>query len=204
MILSNYLCCDIKMQNKCIRLLFLILSVLFFFVYISNIFTNVELKFMPFNLIFTNNKENNTNRSGVILMKIERNEWVVQFNVAQYSSILVEHLDGTVDIEALFFHDNATKIDYIRKNVKCFSIDPDKNILETKLNEILLNPFEVLEIDGGASIWLVKCKMKNNTHDHDYIGIIDKNAFEKSYNISNGSNDYMFILKAQKPSHFKR
>jgi DNA/RNA endonuclease G (NUC1) len=50
---------------------------------------------------------------------IDKNEWVVQYDIAQYSSILVEQLDGSIDIEALFFHSYSKKIDYIRNNVKC-------------------------------------------------------------------------------------
>jgi len=71
---------------------------------------------------------------------------------------------------------------------------------------MLTNPFEVIKAGGG--IWLIECKITKteevDNYDRQYIGIIDKNAFEKIYNPINVNNDQILILKAQKPTIFKR
>jgi len=109
------------------------------------------------------------------LIFLGKHEWIVQYNVAQYSSILVEQLDGSVDIEALFFHDNSTKIKYIRRNIKCLAIASGND----SASSIIIDPFEVFAIDSGASIWIIKCKIKISEikHFQPSIAIIDKNNF---------------------------
>ena len=200
MIISKYLCCII--QNKCMTLMFLVIS--FFCILITFFIFPTNIEFTPFKLVYL--KESDKNMNGITLMRIQRYEWVVQFNVFQYSSILVEQLDGTLDIEALFLHDNSVEIDYIRKSVKCFNINPDKDILKTNLIEMLINPFEVIKTE--FDVWLIKCKITKteevDNQDRQYIGIIDKNAFEKIYNPMNLNNDHILILKAQKPTIYKR
>jgi hypothetical protein len=129
------------------------------------------------------------------LMFLDKHEWIVQYNVAQYSSILVEQLDGTVDIEAQFFHDKSTNIEYIRTNVKCFAIMSGKDLNSS----IIIDPFEVLPIDAGASIWIIKCKLKESEikNFQPSIAIVDKNDF--------GLNPHKnALIKLQKPSRFKR
>jgi hypothetical protein len=129
------------------------------------------------------------------LIFLDKHEWIVQYNVAQYSSILVEQLDGSVDIEALFFHDKSTKIEYIRANVKCFAIMSGKDLDSSTI----IDPFEVLGIDSGASIWLIKCKIKNSKikNFQPSIAIIDINNFGLNPNEN-------ILIKLQKSSIFKR
>ena len=123
MIISKYLCC-VK-QNKCMSLMFIVIW--FFFILIIFFIFSTNVEFRPFKLVYL--KESDKNMNGVTLMRIQRYEWVVQFNVIQYSSILVEQLDGTVVIEALFLMDDSIEIDYMRKSVKCLKINLDKDIL---------------------------------------------------------------------------
>jgi hypothetical protein len=129
------------------------------------------------------------------LIFLDKHEWIVQYNVAQYSSILVEQLDGSVDIEALFFHDKSTKLEHIRANVRCFAIMSGKDLDSSTI----IDPFEVLGIDSGASIWLIKCKIKISEikHFQPSIAIIDKNNFGLNPNEN-------ILIKLQKPSIFKR
>jgi hypothetical protein len=133
---------------------------------------------------------------------IDKNEWVVQYDIAQYSSILVEQLDGSIDIEALFFHSHSKQIDYIRNNVKCFLLKPGEQ------GDNLTNfvePFQVLAIDAGASIWLIKCKIKTaeSINLRASVAIIDK-ARIKFENTSSLSQTSTQSIKTQNPSIFKR
>ena len=179
--------------------------VFFLFFYILFLFYTKFTDF-KFDLNVTRNRENIITMRDIILQRIEKNEWVVQYKIAQYSSIIAEQLDGTVDIEALFFHDNATKLDYIRQNVKCLPVKSEYEFLERGLYSEFLNPFEVLQIDAIGSIWLIKCKKKDvSTIDNDdHIAIIDLNNFQESQNWNHKNNSQKIILKAQKPGVFKR
>ena len=169
------------------------ISLLFLLVPFYDYTNNFHNKFFPSFLVKENFK---LEKKALIYNNIySKNEWVVQFNVAQYSSILVEQVDGSVDIEALIFHDNTTKSKHIRNNTKCLILEPDEKMLE-------FEPFEILTIDAEASIWLIKCKINNRkilNNSNSTVAIIDKNDFENSQN-----RFEHLIVKSQKPSIFKR
>ena len=192
-----------RLEKRLKRPLFIIGSFLFF--YILFLFYTKFTGF-KFELNVTRNRENIIPMRGIIIIRIEKNEWVVQYKIAQYSSIIAEQLDGTVDIEALFFHDNSTKLDYIRQNVKCLPIKSENDFLERGLYSEFLNPFEILQIDAIGSVWLIKCKMKDiSTIDNDdHIAVIDLNNFQEIQNRNHKNNNQKIILKAQKPGVFKR
>ena len=122
---------------------------------------------------------------------INKNEWTVQYNIAQYSSIIVEQEDGSTLVEALFFHDISTDFNYIRNNVKCYvsnTLTKDKSLYE---------PFEILAIDSEASIWVIKCKIdKKVEHLNLNVAIIDNEKFKINQNTT--------LVKWQSPSFFDK
>jgi len=171
-----------------------------FFVFILILILFLMVPFYNYSVYFISDKPNHlfVENFARETMIIDKNEWVVQYDIAQYSSILVEQLDGSIDIEALFFHSHSKKIDYIRKNVKCLILMPRKSGDNQTNMMNLIEPFQVLTIDAEASIWLIKCKIEKveSIHLRSSVAIIDKNKFENSNSLS--------LIKTQNPSIFKR
>jgi hypothetical protein len=149
---------------------------------------------------FASSNQNNDPRQYKVVMS---NEWILNFNISLYSSIIYYEQDNSViQTESLaFINRDIEDIKYLRSHLKClFKWNGSDLIFE--------EPIEIYEINfkrmprGPKSIWRIKCQL--NLHEYEildinnfYITLIDYKYFDYHSNLY--KNNLNEIIIFQKP-----
>ena len=131
-----------------------------------------------------------------------QNEWIFNFNVTQYSSLVSIDKENNIIVESLIFYDHQKDLNYQKENTKC--------LLNVKENIIELSSYEVLNIAlMGIQFYpktfaRIKCKLNigNLTTTQIFtskVAIIDSKyysyfneRFNKSKNLITFQRPYYF------------
>ena len=139
-----------------------------------------------------------------------QDEWLFNMNITQYSSILIEEINGTITIESNVLLDNVISSSYINENVKCLiKIDAELIILKpVEIMDIHFMPIDPLgdpnELSYYRSFHRIRCILSNQyitTYKRARVSIIDIKYYEfyKNY-----FNNHKYLVSFQKPLFFNK
>jgi hypothetical protein len=186
-----------KMRLKYIFYIISFISILLLIIYKFNI-NNDVISYEKKHFSFDHDHDLNEYRV------VKSNEWIFNFNVTQYSSILIGggwNKDAT--IEALVFFDTIKKNENFADDIKCFIRSNDQSYL-VELIEMKL--IRLMHIEFFPKL-LYKCTCKlnktihKNLYDHIGMAIVDITYFNYYKSIFN--NDQL-LLSLQKPDFINK
>jgi hypothetical protein len=108
------------------------------------------------------------------------NEWIFNFNVSQYSSIISGDFDKDIFIESLFLFDVAKNYFNLLNDLRCF-IKINEQVWLLKLDDLLgVDGVQILYYSNF--LWKARCKIEKNIHKNKFsdinVAIIDVSYFE--------------------------
>jgi hypothetical protein len=135
---------------------------------------------------------------------VNQNEWIFNFNVTQYSSIISTDKENNLIVESLIFYDHLENWNYRKENTKC--------VLNSNEDLIELESFEVMDIAlmgigfFPKAFCRIKCKLNKgilneNQRKQVKVAIIDKKYFSYFNTQFNRSKN---LLTFQKPFYFNQ
>jgi hypothetical protein len=144
--------------------------------------------------------------------ELDSNNWIFNFNVTQYSTIITKSSDELIFSESLIFLDHIlNNMDYLNNNLKCL----------IKINEVffVLNPYEILLVpimkipNWPKQMYKVKCEIRSYQlkylkrsdssleNEQIKLAIIDFKYFEYLTNLYAKLKEN-YLIQLHKPNQF--
>lgn len=153
----------------------------------------------------TKNLSNNTSYSLVSKYRVlESNEWIFNFNVTQYSSIIFkQYSTNDLIIQSLVFYDQLENVDYFKNYTICL-INVDDKLHKVKPLDIISIPLMNIR-QYPKLLCKITCKY-NDLKDIDKIkiAVIDIKYYDYYNQVFNYSSDLISFQKPYKSNESKK
>jgi hypothetical protein len=173
------------------------------FLYVNQILNKNKTNEMR-DRLFPFNQLNNENINVKPFRVIMSNDWILNFNISLYSSIISYEQDSSVvQTESLaFINREIENLNYLKLHLKCIFKWNGSDL-------VFVEPYEIYEINfkrmprGPKSIWRIKCQL--NLHQHKildannlFITLIDYKYFDYYSNLYKNNLNEIIILHKPK------
>jgi hypothetical protein len=133
-----------------------------------------------------------------------QNEWIFNFNVTQYSSIISSDRENNLIVESLIFYDHLEDWNYRKKYTKCY-LSLNENLIELDSFELMNIPLMSIKFFSKA-FCRIKCKLNkgnltNNQIKSVKVAIVDSKYFGYYNDQFNKSKK---LLTFQQPLYFNQ
>jgi hypothetical protein len=123
----------------------------------------------------------------------EPNQWVFNFNVTQFSNIIVRNSYNQFDIEALVLFDNSKTDSSMIKHILFYVKYEKGKYFSCKTNKMTR---------VKSSLWKLTCRLKEKLdYSRAYVAVVDHQYFNYYSKLFNNSK---YLLSFQKPSLFNK